>query len=154
MAGLRTVLVSGGFDPLHLGHLYHLQQARGLGDRLVVITHPDDRLVAKKGYCFMPLAMRVRILEALRCVDEVWVNDLDTDGTCAKFLRQSADAQGLDRAIYAKGGDRTQQTMPAAELDACRERGIEVVFGVGAQLGSSSDLAFQAADKLQALGKL
>mgnify|MGYP001578001178 CR=1 FL=1 len=149
----KVVAVAGGFDPIHGGHLIHLLKARALAGpngKLFVITHNDDAMVVKKGYCFMPMDQRVALLLALRCVDRVVVAEQhgDHDGTVAETLVL------LHPDIFAKGGDRQQSTMPQSELDTCQRMGIELVFGVGDQLASSQDLVLQAAGRLRQLGRV
>ena len=95
----RIVLASGGFDPLHVGHLRYLEASRALGDRLVVIVNSDDWLIRKKGFRFMPEAERVEILYGLACVDEVMILHSDAVDV-AEAIR------AFRPAIFAKGGDR------------------------------------------------
>jgi D-beta-D-heptose 7-phosphate kinase/D-beta-D-heptose 1-phosphate adenosyltransferase len=135
---MRTIVVAGGFDPLHLGHLDHIKKARALGDKLVAITHPDDILIQKKGYCLLPLAHRVEILKALRCVDEVIVS-IDKDGTVAKTLEEISEITEGE-LIFAKGGDRTPDNMPQNEVGTCEKLGIKITYGVGDKLASSQDI--------------
>jgi D-beta-D-heptose 7-phosphate kinase/D-beta-D-heptose 1-phosphate adenosyltransferase len=127
------VAVSGGFDPLHLGHLRHMQLAKRLGDYLIVMVNPDRDMVRKKGYCLLPLEHRVKIIRELRCVDEVVVI-IDKDGTCAETLKM------IRPDIFAKGGDRAPDNMPENEIRACQEVGCKIVYGVGAKIASSQDL--------------
>ncbi len=136
MAG-RTVAVSGGFDPLHVGHVRMIQGARQLGTRLVVIVNGDEFLLRKKGYVFMPLDERMEILRALRDVDEVVVA-VDEDQTVRETLRQ------VRPDVFANGGDRRAEAdIPEAEV--CDELGIELVFNVGGgKVQSSSDLVRRA----------
>lgn len=137
-----TVVVTGGFDPLHVGHLNHLEKARTMGDRLVVILQSDRNLVAKKGYVFMPYRDRMRIMKALRCVDLV-VPNIDEDGSSAETLRQLALGP-LHPDILAKGGDRVPGNMPAQEIAACKEINCRIVYGIGGQLASSQELVNRA----------
>jgi len=129
----RVVAVSGGFDPLHVGHVRMIQAAAKLGTRLVVIVNGDEFLVRKKGYAFMPLAERIEIIRALRDVDEV-VAAVDTDQTVRATLRV------VKPDVFANGGDRREaEDIPEAAV--CRELGIEMVFNVGGgKVQSSSDL--------------
>jgi D-beta-D-heptose 7-phosphate kinase/D-beta-D-heptose 1-phosphate adenosyltransferase len=134
-----TVAVAGGFDPLHSGHIEHLEMARMLGDRLVVLTCTDDVLVGKKGYCFMPLADRIAVLRSLRFVDEVVIEIGGIEST----LRRTRPN------IFAKGGDRTTDNMPQSELDVCKEIGCTIVYGIGRTLSSSSELVRTVSTKLR-----
>ena len=128
-----TVAVCGAFDPLHSGHLEHIREARKLGDYLIVILNPDEDVIRKRGMVFMPLGQRFQILKALRDVDEVIVA-IDGDGTVANTIKM------LKPEILAKGGDRSPDNMPKNEIDACREVGCQIVYGVGKQLASSTEL--------------
>ncbi len=121
-----VVCCTGYFDPLHPGHLSHFKAARALGDKLVVITHPDERCIAKKGFCYQPLAERIKALYGTGLVDEVVVS-IDTDGTVAQTLRL------IHPQVYAKGGDRSpdQHPIPQSEIDACNEISCQIVYNVG-----------------------
>ena len=139
-----TVCVAGAFDPVHVGHIEHLRQARRLGNWLVVILNPDDDLLLKKNFFFMTYAERKVILEELRCVDKV-VPAIDQNGTVAETLR------ALRPDIFAKGGDRTRDRMPQNEVDMCRKLGIRIVYGVGGgKIQSSSELVRAAQRQLEA----
>ncbi len=129
----RVVAVSGGFDPLHVGHLRMIQTAKALGTRLVVIVNRDEFLKQKKGYVFMPLEERMEILRGLRDVDEV-VAAVDSDQTVRETLRL------VKPHVFANGGDRSDEAV-IPEAGVCRELGIEMVFNVGGgKIQSSSDL--------------
>ncbi len=129
----RIVAVSGGFDPLHVGHLRMIQAAKRLGTRLVVIVNGDEFLLRKKGYVFMPLDERIEILRGLRDVDDVVVA-VDRDQTVSETLLL------VKPHVFANGGDRrVEGEIPEARI--CRELGIEMVFNVGGdKVQSSSDL--------------
>ncbi len=129
----RIVAVSGGFDPLHVGHLRMIQAAKRLGTRLVVIVNGDEFLLRKKGYVFMPLDERIEILRALRDVDDVVVA-VDRDQTVSETLLL------VKPHVFANGGDRrVEAEIPEARI--CSELGIEMVFNVGGdKVQSSSDL--------------
>jgi cytidyltransferase-like protein len=129
-------MCSGGFDPLHAGHVEYLRRAADLGD-VVVALNSDAWLMRKKGYVFMPWEQRAAVLRALRHVEEV-VAVNDADGTvCEAVARLRPD-------VFANGGDRTgADNTPEAEL--CRRMGIRLAWGLGAKIASSSDLVRQAA---------
>lgn len=137
----RTIAVSGGFDPLHIGHVRYLQEARALGNRLVVILNNDFWLFLKKGFVFMPQDERKEILLALSCVDDVVVSfhtGTSTDmSVCAELCSLKPD-------VFANGGDRLSDTVP--EVACCEELGIEMEFGVGhgGKVQSSSALVERA----------
>ncbi len=131
------VATSGGFDPLHGGHLRSLAAARALGDALVVIANGDGYLLRKKGYAFMPAEDRLQILDALRFVDFVIPFD---DGSPVV-----SGAVALVRpAIFAKGVD-LERPEDLPEWGACLSVGCRVILGVGgAKIRSSSSLAARA----------
>lgn len=123
---LITVAVSGGFDPLHIGHIRMIREARALGDRLVVILNNDHWLQKKKNYVFTPQNERKEILEALEDVDEVLVTehaDNPADMSICKELRR------LRPDVFANGGDRFASNIP--EVDVCNEIGCRMAFNVG-----------------------
>lgn len=119
---MRVVVTSGGFDPIHIGHVRLLKESKKLGDKLIVILNTDEFLMRKKNFTFMPFDERKEILEELQCVDEV-VACIDDDQTVCKTLEM------LKPHIFAKGGDRTLENIP--EKEVCERLGIEMVFGVG-----------------------
>jgi D-beta-D-heptose 7-phosphate kinase/D-beta-D-heptose 1-phosphate adenosyltransferase len=121
---MRIVAVSGGFDPIHVGHLRSIQEARELGDSIMVILTRDDQLIRKKGYCFMPYHERKEILMRIQGVDIVLPN-IDFDLSSAQSLEL------YQPHIFAKGGDRTEDNMPEIEKYICKQIGCEIVYGVG-----------------------
>jgi D-beta-D-heptose 7-phosphate kinase/D-beta-D-heptose 1-phosphate adenosyltransferase len=134
MKNMLVVAVSGGFDPIHIGHIRYIKVARQLGDRLIVILNTDDQLIRKKGYCFMPYAARKESLEAIQGVDVV-VPNIDSDITCNESIEYYRPN------ILAKGGDRIEANMPDIEKAACASLGCEIVYGVGGgKIQSSSSL--------------
>jgi D-beta-D-heptose 7-phosphate kinase/D-beta-D-heptose 1-phosphate adenosyltransferase len=132
------VATSGGFDPLHVGHLRSLVAARELGRTLLVIANADRYLLAKKGYVFMPHAERMEILDALRCVDFVLPFD---DGTPTV----SAAVRAIRPEVFAKGISLPDPTL-LPEWESCREVGCRVVLDVGGgKTRSSSEMVERAA---------
>lgn len=134
---MTVVAVSGGFDPLHVGHLDLIAEARKLGDHLVVIVNGDEFLRRKKGYAFMPLEDRKRVLRELRLVDEV-VAAVDEDMTVCATLRMLCSVPSLRVNVFANGGDRASEDSP--ERQTCEELGIRMVDGLGPKVRSSSQL--------------
>jgi len=136
-----TVAASGGFDPLHRGHVQYLNSARMLGTdwdvRLVVIVNSDDFLIRKKGYAFMSLEERMEIIQNLWCVDHV-VACIDQDQTVCETLRMLKNGKNWKPDIFAKGGDRNSGNIP--EKAVCDELGIKIVDGLGEKVQSSSEL--------------
>jgi cytidyltransferase-like protein len=127
----KIVVLAGGFDPLHCGHVRHILAAKELGDILVVIVGTDYHMILKKGFVFMPFLERVEIIRAIRGVDKV-IPSIDPDGTVTRTLRR------LRPDIMAKGGDRTPETMPESEIAMCKEIGCKIVYGVGGDKVQSS----------------
>ncbi len=128
----KVVMVSGGFDPIHVGHLRMFEAAKKLGDELLVVLNCDRWLVKKKGKNFMHSADRAEIIKGFRCVDRVYV--LETErmdvGEAIELFKP---------AIFANGGDRLLDNIP--EVQICKKLGIEMVFNVGGdKVRSSSEL--------------
>jgi D-beta-D-heptose 7-phosphate kinase/D-beta-D-heptose 1-phosphate adenosyltransferase len=123
----KTVAVSGGFDPIHIGHVRMFKEARALGDRLVVILNNDNWLVTKKGFAFMPETERAEIIREFPFVDEVIITGHATHDADRSVCRELA---ALRPQIFANGGDRKQvEDIPEAAV--CAEYGIEMVCNVG-----------------------
>ena len=121
----QIVVVSGGFDPVHSGHIKLIKEARLLGDMLIVGINSDEWLARKKGRAFMPWQERLCVLNNLSSVDEVYTFD-DEDGTACHLLQQVRAHYSDSRIIFANGGDRTQENIPEMAVD-----GVEFAFGVG-----------------------
>tara|TARA_A100001515_G_scaffold99033_1_gene79935 strand:+ start:326 stop:754 length:429 start_codon:yes stop_codon:yes gene_type:complete len=136
---MKIVITSGYFDPIHVGHLECLELARELGDKLVVIVNNDHQAALKKGRAFMPVQDRVKIVSALRCVDDVFLA-IDTDASvCNSIEGVYSEYSSIDNEfIFAKGGDRMSSEIPEAQL--CKRLNIKIVDGLGAKIRSSSDL--------------
>lgn len=133
---MRIVLVTGGFDPLHSGHIEYLRSARKLGDELVVGLNSDSWLARKKGKPFMPFNERLAVLSSLRPVD--WVINFDDDDGSACQAIYAVREKFLDATIvFANGGDRTEENIPEMQVE---DDNIEFVFGVGGEdkINSSS----------------
>tara|TARA_B100000886_G_scaffold250739_1_gene176861 strand:- start:3909 stop:4667 length:759 start_codon:yes stop_codon:yes gene_type:complete len=134
---MKKVVVSGGFDPVHVGHLQMLEQAKSLGDHLIVILNSDRFLQNKKGYVFMPFKERKKILLGFKAVDKV-VKCIDKDNTVIETLKNLKLKDKVD--IFANGGDRKSiEDIPESKI--CNENNIEMVFGIGGgKIQSSSEL--------------
>ena len=128
---MKIVVTSGYFDPLHVGHLECLELAKQLGDKLIVIVNSDLQAKLKKGKSFMKQEDRMKIISALKCVDEVFLS-IDKDKSQCESLRY------LKPDIFAKGGDRMSDEIPESKV--CRELGIDIVDGLGKKIRSSSKL--------------
>ena len=133
----RIVVTSGGFDPIHPGHISSLQASAHFGDVVVAVVNGDGFLRAKKGRSFQDLQTRCLIVSAIRGVDYVVPFEIDGDLTVREALRQ------LRPDVFTKGGDRVDAAS-IPEWDVCRELGIEVVTGVGVDKQWSSSWFLQA----------
>ncbi|KKW46121.1 MAG: hypothetical protein A3A43_02780 [Candidatus Liptonbacteria bacterium RIFCSPLOWO2_01_FULL_56_20] len=125
---LIVVAVSGGFDPIHPGHIRLFQAAKRLGDKLVVILNNDNWLKQKKGYAFMPQNERKEVIEAIMGVDRVVVSKHPKN---PKDMSVARELLRLHPDIFANGGDRPKTTHPPVEVVACRKIGCKMIFGVG-----------------------
>ncbi|MCK5211334.1 adenylyltransferase/cytidyltransferase family protein [Candidatus Parcubacteria bacterium] len=135
--GKKVVVVSGYFNPMHVGHLEMMEKAKKLGDYLVVILNSDHQVGLKGRVPFMPEKDRKKIVEAIRYVDEVFPS-IDKDKSVCESLRK------IKPDIFAQGGDRHQGEAP--ETGVCKELEIEMVDGMGEKIRSSSTLIQKAKD--------
>jgi D-beta-D-heptose 7-phosphate kinase/D-beta-D-heptose 1-phosphate adenosyltransferase len=126
---MKIVLITGGFDPVHSGHISYIQSAKKLGDQLVVGVNSDAWLTRKKGRPFMPLQERLSVLQNIKGVD--WtVQFNDDDGTAKDAIRKVRLNYPSNKIIFANGGDRTNNNIPEMDID---DNNIEFVFGVGGE---------------------
>ena len=132
-----VVAVSGYFNPLHVGHLDMIEMAKKLGDRLVVIVNNDYQVKLKGSVPFMTIADRVRIINALSAVDEVFIS-IDKDTTVCKSLAK------VKPNIFANGGDR-HNIVNVPEYPVCSKLNIVMVDGLGKKIRASSELIKKAA---------
>lgn len=132
-----VVAVSGYFNPLHVGHLEMMEQAKKLGDRLVVIVNNDHQVKLKGSVPFFNQADRLKIISAIRWADQV-VLSIDRDRTVCQSLKK------IRPDIFAQGGDRNQGNIP--EADICRRLSIKMIDGLGEKIRSSSILIARAAE--------
>jgi cytidyltransferase-like protein len=128
---MKTVAVSGYFDPIHVGHLEYLKLSKELGDRLVVIVNNNHQCVLKKGKPFMDEKDRVEIVKSLKVVDEVFLS-IDMDKTVCSSL------ESIKPDIFANGGDRSTEEVPESVI--CKKHNIQMADGLGDKIRSSSDL--------------
>ena len=127
----RIVLITGGFDPLHSGHIAYFKAAKELGDMLIVGVNSDEWLRRKKGQEFMPWEERATIIAALQDVDRV-INFDDSDNSAKDAIRKTRAIYSNAQIVFANGGDRTKTNIP--EMDILKEMlHVEFIFGVGGE---------------------
>lgn len=124
---MKIVLVTGGFDPLHSGHIEYFKAAKQLGYLLIVGVNSDEWLVRKKGRSFMPIAERKTIIENLYQVHKVIEFD-DSDDTAIDAINNVKSMYPKASIIFANGGDRTKDNIPEMVFDD-----VEFIFGVGGE---------------------
>jgi len=150
----KVVMVSGGFDPIHIGHVRYMQEAKKLGDKLVVVINNDHWLRKKKGTAFMPEIERKEIIEAISCVDQVVISS-HTKNT--KDMSVCEELIKVKPHVFANGGDRDEKNAqdPASSLyrdiNMCKVLGVEMVFNVGhgGKVRSSSELLKEYSKKIK-----
>tara|TARA_A100001011_G_scaffold372546_1_gene431072 strand:- start:178 stop:657 length:480 start_codon:yes stop_codon:yes gene_type:complete len=135
----KLIAVSGGFDPIHVGHVRMILEAAHHGD-VIVFANSDEWLLRKKGYCFMPFDQRSEIIESIRGVIGVVKAD-DADDTVCETLKT------IRPDIFANGGDRKGNNTP--EVVLCEELGIELMWNVGGGKIQSSSTLVEKASKVE-----
>lgn len=146
----KVVMVSGGFDPVHIGHVRMFNEAKKLGDKLVVYINNDHWLRAKKGFVFMPEHDRKEIIEAFHSVDKVIISNHKKD---TKDMSVCMGLIKIKPHIFANGGDRNEKDADNPESSLYKEKqihkklGIKMVYNVGhgGKVRSSSNLVKKAA---------
>jgi cytidyltransferase-like protein len=124
---MKVVIVTGGFDPLHSGHIAYFKEAKKLGDKLVVGVNTDGWLERKKGRAFMPISERTSIIQNLSMVDHCILFD-DDDGTSKEAIKNVRMMYPEAHIVFANGGDRTSNNIPEMDVDV---ENISFEFGVG-----------------------
>ena len=130
---MKIAVISGGFDPLHSGHINLLESASAYGQKLVVLLNSDEWLTRKKGRPFMPFEERALIIQRMDMVDNVYAVD-DEDGSVTKGLELVRDAFGHQHDyIFCNGGDRGKDNIPEMAVE-----GYEFKFAVGGEHKANS----------------
>jgi cytidyltransferase-like protein len=137
----KVVATSGGFDPIHPGHISCIIESKKYGDTLVVIVNGDAFLSAKKGRPFQNLETRSLIVSGIAGVDYVVPFEIKDDLTVCRAL------EALKPDVFTKGGDRNQGSLPEAETVICKKHKIKVIFGVGEDKKWSSSWFLKDWDK-------
>ena len=137
---MKVGIVSGGFDPIRIGHLENMQSAKCKVDFLVVAVNPDEDMIRKKKWCFMPQEEKMVLIEAYPFVDRV-VAVIPDEGSQGKTLQWLRKEYVNDDLFFCKGGDRDcDANMPQNEVAICKQLGIEIIYGCGGKISSSSNL--------------
>jgi cytidyltransferase-like protein len=123
----RIVLITGGFDPLHSGHIAYFKAAKKLGEILIVGVNSDIWLTRKKGAPFMPYSERAEIVRNIVGVDFV-IDFNDSDGSAKHAIQMVRQSYPADKIIFANGGDRTNDNIPEMDIE---DSNLQFVFGVG-----------------------
>ncbi|MFA6524242.1 MAG: adenylyltransferase/cytidyltransferase family protein [Candidatus Paceibacterota bacterium] len=141
----KIVAVSGGFDPIHIGHVRYMKEAKAMGDKLIVILNNDNWLKLKGKPVFMPDKERKEIIEAFDCVDEVIISRHPKN---TKEMSVCKELAKIKPDIFANGGDRKDFNIP--EFTLCNDLGIKMVFNVGrgGKIRSSSELLKKYSKKI------
>lgn len=134
----KIIVTSGYFNPLHKGHVKLMEEAKKLGDVLVVIVNNDEQVKVKGSVPFMAEHERLEIIKGLKYPDEVFLS-VDKDGTVSKSLEEICK-QHPGKVFFAKGGDRNINNLPESERTVCQKFGIEIVNNVGGKKIQSSSL--------------
>jgi len=123
---MKLIVVSGGFDPIHSGHIAYFKSAKKHGDKLIVALNSDSWLEKKKGKFFMPFDERKAIVESIQFVDEVIGFKDDTKGSCINALEEIKKLHPNDDIYFANGGDRDKKNIPEMSVSD-----INFIFSVG-----------------------
>jgi len=133
-----VVVLSGGFDPMHIGHLRMIQESAKMAEIVIVGVNSDEWLMRKKGYVFMPHKERVEMVQGTRGVSKAMAFD-DDDNSACDLLRQVRALWPNFKVAFANGGDRTSDNIP--EIPVAEELDVHLIWGVGGgKIQSSSDL--------------
>ena len=140
---MKIIIVSGGFDPIHSGHIAYFKSAKKLGEKLIVALNSDEWLINKKGKFFMPFEERKSIVENLSSVDLVIGFQDDELGSAKNALIKIKEMYPDDDIVFANGGDRKTDNTP--EMELCEELGIKMIWNIGGEKEqSSSELVSKA----------
>ena len=138
----KIIVLSGGFDPVHIGHIRMFREAKEKCDIVIVGANSDAWLNRKKGKPFMPLNERIEILKAIKYIDYVWAFNDEDDTACKlidKVIQKFSVGNGDFKIFFGNGGDRTNETTP--EIEFCNQHNVDMIWDIGGEkIQSSSDL--------------
>lgn len=130
---MNIAVISGGFDPVHSGHISLIEEASKKGNILIILLNDDDWLINKKGKAFMPFDERKKILESIKNVDQVIKNENDEHGTAINGLEEIKKLYPNDNILFCNGGDRNNNNVPEILVS-----GIELLSGIGGNVKQNS----------------
>jgi D-beta-D-heptose 7-phosphate kinase/D-beta-D-heptose 1-phosphate adenosyltransferase len=130
----KVVLITGGFDPIHSGHISYIQAARKLGDVLVVGLNSDAWLTRKKGNFFLPFSERATIMQSIKGIDLVLPQFNDDDGTSGAAIHLVEQKFPNSLIVFANGGDRNTHNIP----ELYNHPGVIFMFSVGGDVKQNS----------------
>ena len=139
MKKIKTAIVSGYFDPLHVGHIEYFKMAKELADELIVIVNNHDQCYLKKADEFMDEKDRLEIVYHLDMVDEA-ILACDKDKSVSETIRMIKRMKPMDDLVFCNGGDRQIDQNNIFEYKVCQELGIPMVDGLGEKIRSSSEM--------------
>ena len=139
---MKTIIVSGYFNPCHVGHLDYFEAAKRLGDRLWVIVNNDTQVALKGSVPFMTALDRFRIVESIGIVDRTFLSTDTSRSVCESLGFVGMIALRDGEVVFANGGDATAETVP--EVGVCEQLGIQAVFGIVPQIAQSSKILAEA----------
>ena len=128
---MKKIAISGYFDPIHVGHIEYINNAKKLGDWLIVIVNNNKQCQLKKGKHFMHEDDRMLILKNIKAVDEVFLSIDEDKSVCKSLVAVNPD-------VFANGGDRNNTEIPETKI--CKKNNIQIIDGLGDKIRSSSDL--------------
>lgn len=134
---MKIIVVSGGFDPIHSGHIAYLKEAKKYGDKLIILLNSDNWLCKKKQKFLLPFDERKAVLENLIMVDEVLEFEDDEIGSCINGLKKIKKKYNNDEIFFCNGGDRKEDNTPESKLE-----GINFIYSVGGdkKINSSTEI--------------
>jgi D-beta-D-heptose 7-phosphate kinase/D-beta-D-heptose 1-phosphate adenosyltransferase len=135
-----SIVVSGGFDPLHTGHITMMRDAKEIGDELIVVVNNGHWLREKKGFELVPGDVRMEVIQALEPVDDVHKTSHQRIAPGDMDMSICSSLKALEPDLFGNGGDRKEGNIPEYQL--CEELGIELVFGLGEEKEHSSTKMF------------
>lgn len=134
----KYYIISGGFDPLHEGHLELIAESRANSDGIIVVLQSDEWLIRKKGKAFMNLTTRTAVMNNIKGVIDV-ISEKDTGDVPCDIYNSFVEIRRRypnDMLIFARGGDKTPENMPQSGADLCKKLDIKIIHGVGLSISN------------------